>query len=252
MLKNKIKASLIHLLLSIVLVSLILALVVYFLYPIDYLGFTNFKDITLLIILVDLVLGPILTFVVFNKNKKKLHFDLSVIVMVQLLALTYGVNSLYQVHPLFLTYNHGAFNFIHANEVTLEKAKYDQFKISKFSSVKLAYAKMPDDPNKQTEIMIAVDLKGEPDIDKRVEYYEPYKNHLNEILRNSLDASKLFEEKNLTDASRDFLEEHVSSKNKFAYFALKGTTKDAILVLNKETAEPVTTIDIVPWKYVKK
>jgi len=65
MFKNKFKASLIHLALSFALVTIIIASTIFFWYPSDFLGITNYKDIALLIISIDLVLGPVLTFVVF-------------------------------------------------------------------------------------------------------------------------------------------------------------------------------------------
>ncbi len=249
MFKNKFKASMIHLALSFTLVSLIIVSVIYFWYPNDFLGITHFKDIALLIISIDLVLGPVLTFVVFAPKKKTLRFDLSVIAIIQISALAYGVNALYQAHPLFITYNHGGFNLIHANEVTPADAKLDQFRISKLSSPKLAFAKMPDDPKLQTEIMVGVDLKGEPDIDKRAEYYEPYEKHMDTILKSALDSVKLFDEKNLTKSTKAFLKKHGKNKDAYAYLPLKGASGDAIIVLDKKTAKMISTIDTDPWKF---
>ncbi|GAA0426339.1 hypothetical protein GCM10009133_38620 [Cocleimonas flava] len=251
MFKQKLKASLIHLLLSIVVVTLLIAALIYFWYPPAYLGITNFKDILLLIISIDLILGPFLTFVVFNTAKKSLHFDLAVIAVIQISALAYGVNALYQTHPLFITYNHNSFNLILADEVTPKNAKNDEFNISKFSSPKLAFAKMPSDPTKQTEIMVGVDLKGEPDIDKRAEYYEPLDEHLDTIIKSSLDTTKLFEDKNLTASSKSFLKKY-SSHDKFIFLPLEGLNGNAIIVLDKTTAEVVTTIKANPWKFVKR
>lgn len=252
MFKTKFKASLIHLALSLVLVSLIISLIIYFWYPLEYLNITNFKNIALLIILIDLVLGPLLTFVVFNPQKKSLRFDLAVIAVIQLSALAYGVNALYNTHPLYITYNHGRFNIIQANEVSPDMAQYDDFKISKLSSPKLAFAKIPDDLDKQVEIMIGVDLKGEPDIDKRVEYFEPHENHMDTILKDSLDIVKLFAKENLTESSIDFLKSHGDNKDSYAYLPLKGTSGDAIIVLDKKSAKLITTINSNPWTFVKR
>ena len=249
--KIKLKASLIHLLLSILIISLSMGAIIYYWFPLEYLGITNFKDITLLILSIDLVLGPLLTFFVFNPTKKNLRLDLAIIAAIQLTALIYGVNALYQIHPLYITYNHGKFNLIHANEVNPNDAKYEEFKLSKLSSPKLAFAKMPDDPEKQTEIMMSVDLKGEPDIDKLTEYYEPYQNHMDTILKSSLNDTKLFKDKYLTPSSKAFLKEY-GNKEHYAYLPIKGVAGDAIIVLDKNSSEVLTTIKANPWKFVKK
>jgi len=252
MYKNKFKASLIHLALSFALVSLIIASTIYFWYPSDFLGITNYKHIALLIISIDLVLGPVLTFVVFSPKKKSLKFDLAVIAAMQLSALAYGVHALYETHPLFITYNHKGFNIVQANEVNPNDAKDAQFQISKLTALKLAFAKMPDDPVKQSEIMMGVDLKGEPDIDKRAAYFEPIENHLGTVLKDSLDVVKLFDEDNLTPSTKAFLKKHGKNKDQYAYLPLKGTSGDAIIVLDKQTAKLVGTINVNPWKYAKK
>lgn len=252
MFKSKFKASLIHLALSITLVTLIIATTIYFWYPSDFLEITNYKDIALLIISIDLVLGPVLTFIVFAPQKKSLKFDLAIIAAIQLSALGYGVHALYETHPLYITYNHQRFNVIQANEVTPSDAKYEQFKVSKLASPRLAFAKMPDDPKKQTEIMLGVDLKGDPDIDKRTEYFEPVKNHLDTILKESLDTVKLFDPKNLTASSQKFLDKHGDKKENYAYLPLKGTSGNAVIVLDKASGEPVTTINIDPAKFARK
>ena len=251
MIKDKLKAFIAHLILSVIVVSLFIGAIIYFWYPIEYLGVTNFKDLALLIILIDLILGPLLTFVVFNPKKKSLRFDLAVIGAIQFVALAYGVNALYETHPLYITYNHKGFNVVQANEVNPENAKFDEFKISKLSSPKMAFAKMPDDPEQKMEIMLSVDLKGDPDIDKRTEFYEPYQDHLETIIENSLDATKLFAEKNLTSASKEFLKKHGNSDH-YAYLPLKGVSGDAIIVLDKKLAQTITTIKANPWKFVRK
>ena len=250
MIKEKLKALSIHLGLSLVFVSLILGLVIYFWYPLEYLGITNFKGLVLLILSIDLVLGPLLTFVVFNPNKKSLRFDLAAIAVIQVAALSYGVHALYQTHPLYITYNHGSFNLISANEVTPSDAKHDKFKISKLSAPILAYAKMPEDPEKIMSIMVGVDLKGEADIDKRTEFYESHIDHIDTILADSLKVESIFKKDNLNKETKSFLDQYQSIE-KFAFLPIQGTNGDAIIVLDRKSAKHVTTINTNPWKHVK-
>lgn len=248
--KNKIKAFFIHLSLSFIVISFFISLIIYFWYPLDYIEITNFKNIAVLIISIDLILGPVLTFIVYVPDKKGLYFDLLVIAVLQFSALIYGVYTLYETHPLFITYNHQGFKLIQANEVTPSMAKYEQFRISKLSSPHIAFAKMPDDLEKQTEIMVGVDLKGEPDIDKRTEYYEPYKDHLHIILSGALDKNKIFSKKNRTKEIELFLEKN-KNIDSFSFLPLTGINGDATIAIDEKTAEFVGTLHINPWKFVK-
>lgn len=53
-----------------------------------------------IVVLVDLVLGPVLTFIVFKKGKQKLLFDLSVIFAIQIACLLYGANLIVNERPV--------------------------------------------------------------------------------------------------------------------------------------------------------
>ncbi len=64
------------------------------------------------IFLVDVVLGPGLTLLVFKPGKKSLKFDMSVILSVQLLALTWGVNSVYTERSATTVFYQGKFTCI--------------------------------------------------------------------------------------------------------------------------------------------
>lgn len=246
-LKVKLKASFIHLVLSAIIISALVSLVILFWFPSTFLGITNFKDVALILVIIDLILGPLLTFVVFNPNKKNLKFDLSVIASIQLMALVYGLYMLFLSHPLYITYYDNSFNVITAKQANPEKAKYKSLKISKFSSPVLAYLDLED---KKTKNQLFTDmLDGDVEIEARTEYYKPYKNHLDTILANSLDADSIFSGEGISTES---FNKKFGDINDFAYFPIVSTTKDAIIVLDKKSGEAVTTIKANPWKFVKK
>ncbi len=248
MFKNKLKAFFIHFLLSAVAVSLIFLAVVLVWFPSPFLGLTNFKDVATIIIAVDLVLGPLLTFVVFNPKKKSLKKDLTVIVSIQIFALSYGIYTLFLTHPVYIAFHDNAFNMIIAKQAMPEKAKYEQLKVSKLSKPTFVYMKTDKEIRDK---LFADTINGGRDVEANAEFYEPYADNLESILENSLDAVKLFEEKNLTASSKEFLEEYNERKNDYAYLPLIGTSRNAIIVIDKKTAKVVTTINDDPWKFAK-
>ena len=145
MFKHKLKALLIHLGLSILLVGLVIGSLLFFFFPQLFIGVSNFKEVATLIISIDLILGPLLTFVVFQPKKKTLKFDLSVIAAIQISALAYGAYALYEVHPVYVTFNIDRFTIVSAKDAKPEKAQHDEYRISKLNAGKLAFAKMPDE-----------------------------------------------------------------------------------------------------------
>ena len=97
--KDKIKAFLWHLSVSL-LIALLAMLVVYGVWNPDPLyKATGITDIFLLMLAIDIILGPILTLIVYKKGKKTLKFDLCVIALLQMSALMFGLYKVYEGRP---------------------------------------------------------------------------------------------------------------------------------------------------------
>jgi len=248
---HKLKASLIHLGLSIFLVGLVIGSLLFFFFPQLFIGVSDFKEIAMIIISVDLILGPLLTFVVFQPKKKTLVFDLSVIAAIQLSALTYGAYALYEVHPVYVTFNIDRFTIVSAKDAEPEKALHDEYKISKLNAGRLAFAKLPDEAEKKNELLFSAAMGGR-DLEARTEYYEPYENHIDQVLARSLDPKLIFADEASKEQAKSFYNKHQDNLNEFAYLPLNSQKKDAIIVLDKVTAQPIATLNIDPWELSKK
>ena len=251
MLKNKFIASIIHLGLSILLVGLVIGSILFFFFPQLFIGISDFKEIATILITVDLILGPLLTFVVFQPNKKSLKFDLSVIAAIQIAALVYGGYSLFQVHPVYITFNIDRFTIVSAKDAEPEKAKYDEFKVSKLTTAKLAFAKMPNDIEKQNEVTLTAAMGG-GDLDQRVEYYEPYNENISQIIAKGLDPQLIFSNAQSDKNIKSFIDKHQDNIDEFVFLPINSAKKEAIIVLDKQTAQPVATINSDPWELSEK
>ncbi|MFD2273550.1 hypothetical protein ACFS07_27565 [Undibacterium arcticum] len=72
----------------------------------------------LLVVGIDVVLGPLLTLVVFKVGKKSLKFDLAVIALLQLGAMVYGVSTLLEARPAYVAALGDQFQVVQASELT--------------------------------------------------------------------------------------------------------------------------------------
>lgn len=99
--QSKFKAGLIHFLISLSIFGVVLAWVWFVAYPDVYFSMAGAFQGLLLVFLVDVVLGPLLSFLVYDpkKTKKAILVDFTVIGLVQVGAMLYGLNTLYQEHP---------------------------------------------------------------------------------------------------------------------------------------------------------
>lgn len=102
LLNIKLKATGIHLSLSLVIFFILAYLVFYVWFPLPYFLVDGGWQGIRIIAAVDLVLGPLITFLIFDssKSRREISFDLSVIVIIQTVALIYGVMTTYNQRPV--------------------------------------------------------------------------------------------------------------------------------------------------------
>jgi hypothetical protein len=117
------------------------------------------RNLFLLLVSVDVVLGPALTFVVASPGKsiKEFRRDLLMIVLLQCAALAYGVLSIAQARPVWVSFEIDRFRVVTASDVDvsqLDEAPPDLRKLPWFGP-RLIAATKPTDPN---ERMRAIDL----------------------------------------------------------------------------------------------
>jgi hypothetical protein len=176
LLMNRWKASGIHFLISITVIGLIAAYIIYFWYPPALISMAKADRILFLLGGIDLVVGPLLTLIVYKPKKPSLRFDLTVITMCQIGFLAYGLNFIYQSRPVFMVAVHDRFDMVFANEIDvndLAKSTLPEAKQLGITSPKLVAAIPPSD--NETRMSIAMDaLGGGKDIQARPQYYAPY------------------------------------------------------------------------------
>lgn len=118
-LKIRFTAATVHLGLSLF-VALLAALLVFKLwYPHPYNHISGGSELFLLIVAVDVVLGPLLTLAVFNVAKKRrvLVQDLSIIAALQFAALAYGLWTVFIARPVYLVHEVDRFRVVIAADI---------------------------------------------------------------------------------------------------------------------------------------
>ncbi len=187
------KASGIHLSISVIIALAVAAVMLFLWYPSPYFQSLGGKKLILIIIGVDVVVGPLLTWIIFKPNKKGLKFDLSVIAVIQLVALTYGVNVLYQERPVFVVFVKDRFEIIAASDVdkdSLKNVTFDEFKSLSLTGPEIAAAQIPKDPMERERMLFSAIDKGR-DIQSYPEHFVPYQEQTDAVLKRSQPISLL-------------------------------------------------------------
>lgn len=126
---NKLKAASIHLAISMLVFLVVLYLILFEWYPEPFFTAQGGWQGIQLMAMVDLVLGPALTLIVFNhlKKRKEIILDLSVIALIQLSALIWGGLSVYSQRPVALVFWSNAFYTVTSNDYTMQGIKTPSF-----------------------------------------------------------------------------------------------------------------------------
>ena len=118
-LKDRLRASAIHLGISLGIAALAALLVFGLWYPYPYRDISGGRELFLLVTVVDVVIGPLVTLVIFNRAKSRRHLmmDFSVVGLLQLAALSYGLWTVFVARPVHLVFEYHRMAVVHAVDV---------------------------------------------------------------------------------------------------------------------------------------
>lgn len=111
------RAAGIHLLISLLVLSLAAALAIALWYPPSLFHVSGVDRLLLLLATIDLTIGPLLTLLVYRHGKRGMRFDLAVIALLQAGFFAYGAHVFFQGRPVFLVGNVDRFELVFANQI---------------------------------------------------------------------------------------------------------------------------------------
>lgn len=120
---NRIKFFLGHLSVSVVIALIIIGVIFFLWYPAPFAYAEGVTKIFLMLLAIDIIIGPLLTLLIYKEGKKTLKMDLSVIILMQCIALSYGIYSITQSRPVWIVQNGWLFELVRANAVDVESQK---------------------------------------------------------------------------------------------------------------------------------
>ena len=249
---NRYKASATHLGISAVILGIFFSIVFFIWYPVPYFTIEGTFDVIVVLIGVDLILGPLLTLIVFKSGKPSLKFDLSVIAIIQISALIYGANTIYTERPYFIAFAVDLFTVIQANKTKeMDLSLIDSTIDYQHLGPSYIYAENPPD----SELAMKISLEaaaGGADIDRHPELYRDFKKNMPQSFDRSLDLDTLSNQFPSNKAIIDSFRSRYPDSTGLAFYPLLGKNRDVVLVLNKNNLEIVDYIDLDPWQKIKK
>lgn len=244
---SRLRAASIHLFICAVVGAVLLALFWFVWYPAPLFRAVGGLDIFLMLLGIDVTLGPLLTLIVFKPGKKTLKFDLAVIALLQVTALTYGVYTLLIARPVYVAGLGHRFDVIHANDVSDASLKLANRSLP-WTGPLWTGIKPPSDPKEREKVLFS-SVDGGGDYGSLPQYHAPLESMRAELLQRAQPVSEL---KRLNSNSAAAIDEWLAARgysDKTAVFqGLAARSQDMAVVLDAKTAAVVGIAPFKPWE----
>jgi hypothetical protein len=237
--------------LSAVIAASVLALMLLFWYAPPFFSAAGGHQVLLILLGVDITLGPLITLIVFNpkKSRKALTFDLSVIAILQISALIYGMSVMLHARPVFVVFSRDSFDLVTANMLSDEdiaKAKYPDYRSLPLTGPIFVYAELPTGLNERNEMVLS-SFSGK-DLPQFPKYYQPYAEHMSAAART---AKPIAELKKLNPDRVAEIEHAVSAAGQteanLGFLPLRAKHENIAVIVGKSDGRLITTLPVNPW-----
>jgi hypothetical protein len=244
MFNPRIKAFAVHLLVSTCLALLIVCLVFLLWYPSPLHTAVGVTKIFLILITVDVVLGPCLTFLVYKQGKKSLVMDLSIICALQLGALLYGVHAMADGRPVWLVFVDDHFRLVRSNEIDERKladAKME-YRSPSWTGPKWVSAAEPESVDERNDLLFESVFAG-IEISQRPNLYKSL-NVAEEVVKEAGRPMEALKRYNSLESIQAIIKAYPQAG---AWLPLKASQRDMVVLLKANSGEVVAIVDAQPW-----
>lgn len=254
MIITKFKAFAIHLGISFLIFLVLAWFLVFRWFPGDLFFINGGWQGLRIIAAVDLVLGPMLTLVLYKPGKPNLKFDMSVIVLMQALALSYGVWAAHQQSIQALAFFEGQFvpvtyDGLKQGDKKMREAGKPVQAISTFGTDRPAQIFLVPVPSENYGSYITSVLNGLPELHERSHRYRPLKDNLEKITGYQVTLDQLGEKNGaLKQRLDDYFSERGEKPGDFQLYNLQARYSPGIVIVDPQEKQ---IIDIIRYSHPK-
>ncbi|MNR81775.1 hypothetical protein D3C72_125210 [compost metagenome] len=243
--KSRIKFFIGHLFISLIIALLVMGFVFFVWYPSPLATAVGVTHIFLMLLVIDVILGPLLGLLVYKEGKKTLKMDLSIIILIQIIALIYGVYSIAQARPAWIAFNYDRFELVRNNEIKVERIKQAQPQYQQPTWLQAEYVGVKQAANLQEQkieqmgaMLNGISLAQYP------ERYIPLEQ-VNEQMKMKAYALSELNRWNSVIVVQQKIKAYPEAT---AWIPLETYGVPMVVLINKDKGEVVKIVDLRPWK----
>lgn len=237
-LRASVRPALTHLGIS-VLVATLAVLMIYFVwYPTPFAEAQGVSRLVLVLIAVDVVIGPLVTLLVYVPGKKGMTFDLVVIASLQIVALLTGLESIEDGRPQYVVFAVDRFEVVGSLEIDQESQERAPASVRPGVIGPRWYAaRLPEDAAARSDLMWKA-MGGGSDVAQLSELYVPVEEELGAIQRRLRPLAELKKLNELSDSEwLNRLQKYGRAEGELGYLALSANSKDGAVLFDRESVE---------------
>lgn len=247
---NRYQAFAGHLLGSMAVALCSAALVFLIWYPGALAQASGVTHIFLMLLAVDVIVGPCITLIVFNPAKKELRRDLLIVLLLQLGALIYGLHAVLVARPAYEVFSVDRFDLVFANDLTdakLAKVTVPEFKTVPMLGPKTISARRPQTSKERIDIALAA-VAGGDDVAQMPQYYAPYREARDEVVKRlqPIDALRKFNKESNAEID-GLLKKYAGRQGGVGFLPMRGKVRDLTVIVARESGEVLETLALDPW-----
>ena len=246
MMKFRLKAAGIHLLISALVALIGIGLVFWVWHPDPLQKAVGVTHIFLMMLGIDVVLGPLLTLLVASsKEKKTLKFDLSVIAAVQLAAYLYGMHSIAVSRPVYIAFDKLRFEVVQADSVVraTDKTILPEYQSNPLFAPQWVSVRPYKDAAEQNQrTMLEMQEGISPSM--MADLYQP----LNDGWGGMLERKHGLDELKQYNPAEQVARELAAYPQADSYLPMKAPSVDMAVLLDSRQKQVLGIVDLRPWK----
>jgi len=236
LLKSKLKAAGIHLIISGVIFLVLAYFIIFHWYPFPYFTADGGWQGIRIVALIDLVLGPLLTLIIFNPNKRKreIRFDLSMIALFQISALAWGIYTVQNERTAAIVHWDGEFYAMPAKRFHEQGISLSD--LSQFSNEHppLIHAYRPTDIETLHKVLKLSTEENQAPFEQ-FHLYRSFNKYRDNIFTHSLNIDEITTaNENMKAEMEQFLAKNGGNKEDYFYMPLNARYHNVVLIFSRD------------------
>jgi hypothetical protein len=247
--REKFLATSVHFAVTLLLTGIAAAIIFLVWFPDPMQTMIGGTELFLIVVGVDLALGPLMSLVIFNsrKSRRELVIDYSIVGVIQIVALVYGVMVVAGARPAYYAFDKDRYEIVSAVDITdkeLAAAKESQYRKLPWTGPRIVAISIP--PEDQQDALFQAMEGNEAQL--RPKFYVPLSAKLDAIRRNAKTIAELEAKK---PAYKALLEEAVASVDipaeRIAWLPVRHRKGFAAVIIDTSDGKPLAWADFDPY-----